>query len=243
MFGVSGDRAMGVAKTVTKLTSVFPGDTVLGRCGPGAHARLDKLWNKANYPARSIIVSEDDTDDDVFFVLSGTARAATFTNNGREIMLFDVSAGECFGFFAALDGEPRSTNVIALTESRIARMSAWQFNKIIDTDRDVMRAIMIYLVGRIRSLSTRMTDVTTLNAEKRLITELLGLAEASGASGDSAIIDPLPTQQEIATVIFSQRESVGRDMSKLKDAGLIERKGRSLLIRSLSGLNARLERD
>jgi hypothetical protein len=32
-------------------------------------------------------------------------------------------------------------------------------------------------------------------------------------------------------------------MSKLKDAGLIERKGRSLLIKSVSGLEARLNGD
>jgi CRP-like cAMP-binding protein len=55
------------------------------------------------------------------------------------------------------------------------------------------------------------------------------------------VIEPLPTQQELATLIFSQRESVGRDMSRLKDAGLIERKGRTLRITSLSRLKALLD--
>ena len=53
-------------------------------------------------------------------------------------------------------------------------------------------------------------------------------------------IDALPTQQDFATLLFSQRETIGRDMSKLKDAGLIERQGRSLVIKSVSRLKARL---
>ena len=60
---------------------------------------------------------------------------------------------------------------------------------------------------------------------------------------DSARIEPLPTQQEFAALLFSQREAIGRDMSRLKDAGLIERNGRSLLIKSVSGLRSRLEND
>jgi CRP-like cAMP-binding protein len=103
-----------------------------------------------------------------------------------------------------------------------------------------MRAFLRYLVDRIRALSSRMTDVTTRNAEQRLISELLSLARPVSPGADQGLVEPLPTQQELATLIFSQRESVGRDMSKLKEAGLIERHGRALTIKSLRRLEARL---
>ena len=86
-----------------------------------------------------------------------------------------------------------------------------------------------------------MTAVTTQDAEHRLIAELLRLSEDGMTGDDTALIEPLPTQQEFATLLFSQREAIGRDMSKLKEAGLIERKGRSLLIKSVAGLKARLK--
>jgi CRP-like cAMP-binding protein len=214
----------------------FPVGTTLQACGPDGLAELAKYWTESIYPARSLIVSEDETDDDVFFILSGRARAATYTNSGKEVLMSELPPGESFGIFAAIDGQPRSTNVIAVDECRIARMSAASFNKVLDTHTGVMRAFLHYLVERIRHLSSRMTAVTTLNAEQRLITELLHLAEGGMTGPDSAVIDPLPTQQELATLIFSQRESVGRDMSRLKDAGLIERSGRRLRIASLAGL-------
>lgn len=218
----------------------FPEGSTLRACGPDGIAALAQHWTEAFYPARSPIVSEDDTDDDVFFILSGKARAATFTDSGREVLMSELPAGESFGMFAAIDGQPRSTNVLAVEDCRIARMSAASFNKVIDTHTQVMRAYLHYMVDRIRHLSGRMTSVTTRNAEQRLIAELLRLAEAGMTGPDSAMIEDLPTQQQLATLIFSQRETVGREMSQLKEAGLIERKGRRLLINSLAQLKALL---
>jgi CRP-like cAMP-binding protein len=224
-------------------TDRFPAGSTLHSCGPDGVAALAKHWTEATYPARSLIVSEDETDDDVFFILSGRARAATFTDSGREVFMSELLAGESFGIFAAIDGQPRSTNVIAVDEARIARMSAENFNSVLYSNSNVTRAFIIYLVERIRHLSSRMTAVTTRNAEQRLIAELLHLAEGGMTGKDIARIEALPTQQELATLLFSQRETIGRDMSKLKDAGLIAREGRSLLIKSVSRLKARLSGD
>ncbi len=224
-------------------TDAFPEGSTLRACGPDGCAALAKYWTEATYPARALIVSEDETDDDVFFILSGRARAATYTDSGKEVLMSDMPPGESFGIFAAIDGQPRSTNVIAVEDARIARMSAANFNKVLYSHADVTRAFVLYLVDRVRHLSTRMTAVTTRNVEQRLVAELLRLAEAGMTGGDTARIEPLPTQQDFATLLFSQREAIGRDMSKLKDAGLIERKGRSLLIKSVSGLEARLNGD
>jgi CRP-like cAMP-binding protein len=224
-------------------TDTFPKGSTLRACGPDGCAALAKYWTEATYPARALIVSEDETDDDVFFILSGRARAATYTDSGKEVLMSDMPPGESFGIFAAIDGQPRSTNVIAVEDARIARMSAANFNRVLYSHSDVTRAFVLYLVDRVRHLSTRMTAVTTRNVEQRLVAELLRLAEAGMTGGDTARIEPLPTQQDFATLLFSQREAIGRDMSKLKDAGLIERTGRSLLIKSVSGLEARLNGD
>ena len=224
-------------------TDHFPEGSTLHACGPDGYAELAKYWAEATYPTRALIVSEDETDDDVFFILKGRARAATYTDSGKEVLLSELPPGESFGIFAAIDGQPRSTNVIAVDDARIARMSAENFNKVLYSHTDVTRAFIHYLVDRIRNLSTRMTEVTTLNAEQRLVAELLRLADAGMIDNDTAQIVALPTQQDLAILLFSQREAIGRDMSKLKDAGLIERKGRSLLILSVSRLKERIGTD
>lgn len=221
----------------------FPEGTTLRACGLEGVEELARHWHESNVPRHTLIVAEAEKDDDVFFILAGHARAATYTNRGREVLLSELHAGEAFGIFAAIDGEPRSTNVVSVEDSRIARMTGPDFRKVLYSHPDVNRAFILYLVDRIRSTSTRFTTVATLSAEQRLISELLRLAKAGRNRNDTAVIDPVPTQHDLALLTFAaHREAVGRDMSKLKDAGLIERRGRKLLIKSLSGLAARLNR-
>jgi len=221
--------------------NLFPKGSTLYRCGPDGCAALAKHWTEASYADRALIVSQGETVDDVFFVLTGRAQAAAYTDSGKEVLMFELGPGDSFGFFVAIDGLPRSSSVIVIKEARIARMTAANFNKVLFSNTEVARAFIQYLMARIRHLSARMTAVATQDAEQRLITELLRLAETGMVGDDSACIEPLPTQQEFATLLFSQREAIGRDMSRLKDAGLIERNGRSLLIKSVSGLKSRLE--
>ena len=216
----------------------FPAESTLALCGPEGCADLSKYWTVSNFTPKSVIVSESDTDDDVFFVIEGMARAATFTDNGREVLYSDLPPGEAFGLFAAIDGEPRSTNVFAKEHSRIARMSAAQFCEVLYSNPHVNRAFIRYLVDRIRYLSGRMTEATTLSTEQRLCAQLLRMSAKTG--NDEGLIEKLPTQQELATLISSQRESVGREMSKLKEQGLTARDGRSLKLLSLRGLETKL---
>lgn len=218
------------------LWASFPKDSTLSACGQAGCDALAQYWTVSTFQPRSLIVSEDELEDDVYFILSGKARAATYTNNGKEVLMSELPPGEGFGIFAAIDGLPRSTNVIAISECRVARMSAANYNHVMDTDTTVMRAFLNYMVDRIRHLSIRMTNVTTMNAEQRLIYELLELGKTNLTGDDAALIDPVPTQQELAVLISGQRESVGRDMSKLSQAGLIERSGRALTIPSLERL-------
>lgn len=216
----------------------FPPGSTLHACGSDGCAALARRWIVSSYPLGTLIVSERDTDDDVFFVIEGAARAATFTDNGREVLYSDLPKGDAFGIFAAIDGKPRSTNVIAREASRIARMSAHQFREVLYGNRRVTEAFMRYLVDRIRDLSSRMAEATTLSTEQRLCAQLLRMCRKTGTN--TGLIERVATQQELAILISSQRESVGREMSKLKDQGLIRREGRALHLLNLRHLEAKL---
>lgn len=219
----------------------MPAASTLRDCGKEGFAVLAAQWTESSYAARSPIVTAEETDDDVYFVLDGRVRAATYASSGREVQFSDLHAGEAFGLLAALDGLPRSTNVIALTDCRISRMSASAFNRTIESNTQVMRAFLRYLTDMVRSLSVKMSHVTTLSARQRLVAELLEMARTDPGGVDTAHVFPMPTQAELALLIFSQRETVARDLSRLKDEGLIDREGRTLRISSVERLRQIVE--
>lgn len=57
------------------------------------------------------------------FIVKGRARVANYSLSGREVTFEDCKGGAYFGELAALDGEPRSTNIVALEETVAASLS------------------------------------------------------------------------------------------------------------------------
>jgi len=55
---------------------------------------------------------------------------------------------------------------------------------------------------------------------------------------DRFVLDRPPTQMEIAARVFSNRETVAREMGRMRNMGLIGRDGRSLCIPSVKALEA-----
>ncbi len=225
---------------IPEIFESLPDGSTLKACGPEAVCALARVWSEIPFAARASILAAEDESRDVYFVLAGAVRAATFSAAGREVAFSDLGPGAIFGEIGAIDGGPRSTNVIAATDSLLARLSGRAFAELIDANAELRWAILRYLASRVRSLSAKMLDVTTMNARERLVAHLLHLAEATG--GNTAEIAQLPTQQALADAILGQREAVGREMSRLRDEGLIDRQGRRLTILNLAEMRARLIR-
>jgi len=221
---------------------VYAPGTTLAACSPETIARLAKVWRISNHDAGSMILDAEDCRDDVYFVLCGEVRASSFTSTGREVRFRTLCAGQAFGIFAAIDGLPRSTNIIAATRARVAQLTAAEFRDWIDTDASFRNAILVNLVGRLRALSEQITRLTAYSAEQRLVAELLARGEPDANDPDRAAVAPMPTQSELATLILGHREQVSRDLRRLKEAGLVRQDGGALAILSIAGLRARLPR-
>src|SRR6202453_3165779 len=82
------------------------------------------LWRRV--PAGEWVIDYLADGQDVFFVFSGHARVV-ITTGGREMILRDITEGEYFGQYSAIDGKPRSAAILAVSHTVIARMKASVF--------------------------------------------------------------------------------------------------------------------
>ncbi|GAB4394149.1 MAG: Crp/Fnr family transcriptional regulator [Kiloniellaceae bacterium] len=198
--------------------------------------RLTQRVNWRNYKANQQIIGHQDASTDVYFMVSGTVRVILFSSAGKEVAFRDIHAGECFGEFAAIDGAPRSANVIALTDVMIGSVSAETFRGILEEFPPVSMAMLTALTGMVRSLSERIYEFSTLAVKNRIHSELLRLARESEREGKSARISPAPTHADIASRISTHREAVTRELNELTKSGLISRDGRTLIITDMDEL-------
>jgi hypothetical protein len=81
-----------------------------------------------------------------------------------------------------------------------------------------------------------------LVVRKRLIAELLHLAEEIGLVDGQVFIIPTPTHSELASKIRTHRETVSRAISGLAKKELVEKRGGKLVLRDLTALEGRWEK-
>ncbi|MBI1238850.1 MAG: cyclic nucleotide-binding domain-containing protein [Alphaproteobacteria bacterium] len=204
--------------------------------------RLDQacVWKTAN-PGDQIL-SRDQQSSDVFFIVKGRVRIVNYSSSGREVAYASAEAGQFFGELSAIDGNPRTANVVALDECKLALMPAPVFRDIVKTHSEVAITVMEKLAAIIRASDDRIMDLATLSAYQRVYLELLKLRKPDPVRPSSWLIYPLPTQAQIAASASTTRETVARVLSQLQSEGVTERKSKTLYIRKLETLERLAER-
>ncbi len=180
-------------------------------------------------PDQQIIGHQDETTD-VYFIASGRVRVTVYSLSGKEVSFRDLGAGKSFGELSAVDGEPRSANVIALTESLLASLPADIFRRILIEHPELATRMMGYLAGLVRKLSDRVVEFSVLAVRNRIHAELLRLARDHGVDGNRAIVSPAPTHANFATRVSTHRERVTRELNALSRDGLLQQRRGKLVV-------------
>lgn len=172
----------------------------------------------------------------VYLVIEGEVDVVNFSSQGREIAYARVKAGDFFGELSAIDGQPRSANIVAQTDCRIAELSRETFYELLRQQNAVAFRVLEKMVRIIRTADERIMDLATLGAHQRVCIELLRLAKPDPVKPGCWMIYPLPTQAEIAALASTTRETVARVMGQLVDDGLIRKVHKTVYIDSRDNL-------
>ena len=178
---------------------------------------------------------------ELFFVLEGSVRVLLYSPSGRDVSFRDLRHGEVFGELAAIDGGPRSASVVANEDSQLAVMSRDAFMELALAHPSVAGALLRHLVGLIRRYSQRVYELSALSVEERIRIQILRLAWERSDGATSATLAPAPSLADLASVVSTTREAVSREISRLSREGIVERRGRDLIVHDIPRLSATVE--
>jgi len=202
--------------------------------------RLDKQCFWRRYEAKQQILGRGEGGTDVFFVIKGTVRAFIRASGGREVILSDVGAGDFFGELAAIDGQPRSASVIAISHATVARMPARVFRAAIHRHPDCCDQMLQAMAARLRMLDRRVDEFSSLDIKHRVLAELLRLSRPDLADRRRAVVSPPPFHAEIAGRILARREAVTRELRLLEDSGHLERRRGAFVLTDVQAMLAQI---
>ncbi|MBQ5951623.1 MAG: Crp/Fnr family transcriptional regulator [Lachnospiraceae bacterium] len=191
-----------------------------------AHAQVHR------YAAGAFIHSRDQTCLGIIRVLSGTVRTVMVSDEGREITLYLVRAGE-IGVLSAscvLSQITFETMLIAHTDCELLILPAVCMAGIKENNIAVRCWMLERIASRFSDVMHVMEKLLFTRVDERIGDWLAGQAEETGSRTISA------THEEIAVAINSSREVVSRALKEMERGGLVAL-GRGHV--KLTGLKAR----
>jgi CRP-like cAMP-binding protein len=176
------------------------------------------------------LLEKDSRSTDVFILREGTARVVLYSSTGREVWVNTAEAGDIIGEIAALDGQPRSTSVVALTDLVVAVVTAAEFLTCLESSPETALWLARRFAAAMRKLTDQVYELCVLNVQTRVQRELLRLARSGEWRDGSIEINPAPSHAELASRIGTHREAVTREIRALSKQNIVRSGRRSLTI-------------
>jgi len=184
-----------------------------------------------NYPKGSMVILEEEYGDKLFIVKTGTVKITRVNDEGKEVILALLGAGDFFGEMAILDGNSRSANVLAQEKCELVTINKEDFLEMLKKNFQICMNLLEELAVRLRKSDQQIEALSLSDAEHRIGVSILNLAEDMGVIKNGEVtIESLPYQQDIANMAGTSRETVSRVLKVFEDRMLISKSGHTLKI-------------
>ncbi len=198
---------------------------------------LDKILahcNRRRYAAKSTIIYAGDRCETLFFIVKGSVTILIEDDDGREMIIGYLNAGDFFGEMGLFDREgpeqERSAWVRAKSECEVAEISYIKFHEVTQQDPDILLTIGGQLADRLRKTTRKVGDLAFLDVTGRVARTLLELCKQPDAMTHPDGMQIKITRQEIGRIVGCSREMVGRVLKGLEEQGLVHVKGKTMVV-------------
>ena len=198
---------------------------------------LDKILahcQRRRYTAKSTIIYAGDRCDSLFFIIKGSVTILIEDDEGREMIIGYLNAGDFFGEMGLFDKEgqeqERSAWVRAKSECEVAEISYSKFRDITLQDPDILLTLGSQMAERLRKTTRKVGDLAFLDVTGRVARTLLDLCKQPDAVTHPDGMQIKITRQEIGRIVGCSREMVGRVLKSLEEQGLVHVKGKTMVV-------------
>lgn len=182
------------------------------------HKKFCAQSPRRHYPKGAVVVTIGDQSDRVYCVVEGELKVAITDEEGKEVILNIIGAGESFGELAVLTGNPRSADVIARTACDLVLIHKRNFMQALQSDAELALAALQHHAQMVYCLTDQVSSLALVDVFGRVASHLLAHAREI----DSRWVITGMTHQDIAAAIGASREMVSKILGDLKKGGYID---------------------
>lgn len=203
---------------------------------PEEQARVLADVTEHDVASGAFIAQRGDASDHWMGVVRGLVKLASAAPDGRSTTFAGVPPGGWFGEGALLKREPRRYDVIALSDSRIARLPRATFDWLLDRSFPFNRWLLAQFNARLGQFIGIVERERLLDPDAKLARVIADLFDPILYPGAGLRL-PI-SQTELALLVGVSRQRTNQSLQTLEKAGLLSVEYGAIQVRDVAALRA-----
>ncbi|MCL6477789.1 MAG: Crp/Fnr family transcriptional regulator [Peptococcaceae bacterium] len=202
-------------------------------------AEIDGLIMERSYQKGRIIFVEGEPGEAVFFLKTGRVKISKQAEDGREQILHFIHPGEIFAEVVLFDGGPYPATAEAVEDSKMGLIRNADMERITLDNPGIALGMLKIMSRRLRMAQRQINELALMDTSRRLASTLLFLAAEQGVACErGTAIDMSLTNQDLASMIGTSRETANRVLSDMRRQKAVQVDKKKIIITDMKRLKS-----
>lgn len=201
---------------------------------------IEQMMSRASlyqYDNNEIIHYRGDESRGLYAVITGSVKVSSVSADGRECIFRYLSPGNWFGEIGMIDKAVRTHDARSIGKTLLLTLKSSDVEFLLQSYPILHRFLALLLCKVVRNAFTMLHDSTLLSVSARLAKRLVSLSEGYGEPHEHGVLINLYlTQDDLATIINTTRQTINKRLVAWEKLGWIEAKYGKILIVNINAL-------
>lgn len=185
---------------------------------------LESISRRRTFAKGAVVITEGDGSDSLYVVISGKAVALRSDASGRQLVVNRFGPWDYFGEMSFFDRSARCATVMTKERCEVLMIARGDFLGFAEQHKEILWNVINALLAKLRKATEQIESLAFLDVYGRLARFLIENQDQDGVIAEKF------TQQELADLVGSSRETVSRIFNELVAGGYIRKeKGRIVI--------------
>jgi CheY-like chemotaxis protein len=187
-----------------------------------------------NYNKKETIYTVGDTSRYLYFVNNGKVKTFLINEDGKELITEVYTSGDFFGFVDLMNNGIYSENASAIDSTVLSIIPKNDFFNLLYKNKEVATKFIKLLANNIQEKENQLLKLAYNSVRKRVAEAILLLDQKFKAKGNKSQL--IISRDDLSNLTGTSTETVIRTLSDFKNEGLVELKGKEIVIANLEKL-------
>ncbi len=199
---------------------------------------LSQMVEFKKRPKYSYLYVPGDSSDKIFFLLKGTIKIGSHSSDGKEVIKAILHPMAMFGEMCIVGEDSRKDFARIMNQDcQYFSLKVEDFQRLMRGNHQLATNVLHMIGGRLRKVEDRLESLIFKDARTRIIDFIKESASKRGRQvGFETLIKHSLTQQDIANLTGTSRQTVTSVLNELKKLNMIYFTRKSILVRDLAKL-------